>query len=136
MYLPFKSHKNLWRSVIPSGQDPGSLGPILCSAPPEIGSGIFPGLLDIRCVEVILTEVGIHFIPTTFWENKKGTGKKSQGLEDICLQYLSGAAMWPSCLSDQSSRSCLCREPYPGVDGLVRHVVQWTRLLLPELDES
>ena len=95
MYLPFKSRKNLWRSVIPSEQDSGSLGPMLYSAPPEIGSGIFPGLLNIRCVEVILTEVGIHFIPTTFWENKKGAGKKSQGLEDICLQYLWGAAMWP-----------------------------------------
>lgn len=44
--------------------------------------------------------------------------------------------MWPSDLSDQSSRSCLCREPYPGADRLVRHVVQWTQLLLPELDEQ
>ena len=37
-----------------------------------------------------------------------------QGLEDSCLQCCRGAAIWPSRLSDQNRRSCLCREK--GVD--------------------
>ena len=50
------------------------------------------------------------FHPNDFLDFEVGAGREPQGLEDTCLQCWWGAAIWPSCLSDQNSRSCLCRE--------------------------
>ena len=73
--LVFKLKQNLWRSIIPSGweswsRDLGSLGPIWCSAPPEIGSRISAGSLNTHCLEGFLEEVVMISIPITFWTSK------------------------------------------------------------------
>ena len=62
MHLPFKLEKDLGRSIISSGRDSfmrysGFLGPTWCSVLQEIGSRIFAGSLNIRCLEGILEEV-------------------------------------------------------------------------------